>query len=73
MFTYVLIPATATEIGPRAFAGCPKLRFVELLNPNTGIDLSAFEGVTDVTIIGASETTAAAFVAVPGVSFKPAA
>ena len=72
-FTYVLIPATATEIGPRAFAGCPQLRYVELLNPDTGIDLSAFEGDTDVTIIGASEETAAAFANVPGVSFRPAA
>ena len=72
-FTYVLVPATVTEIGPRAFAGCPKLRYVELLNPNTGIDLSAFEGVTDVTLIGASETTVAAFADIPGVSCKPAA
>ena len=44
-FTYVLVPETVTAIGPRAFADCRNLQYVELQSRNTVIDTSAFAGV----------------------------
>ena len=53
-FTYVLVPESVETIGPRAFADCPNLRYVELQNPETSVDSTAFAGCGDVTLIGLS-------------------
>ncbi len=72
-FKYVKLSENTVTIGPRAFKNCPNLRYVELENPDTYIDPTAFQGVSAVTVIGASAETAAAFAGVSGVSFAPAA
>ena len=72
-FKYVKLSENTVTIGPRAFKDCPNLRYVELENPDTYIDPTAFQGVSAVTVIGASAETAAAFAGVSGVSFAPAA
>lgn len=53
-FTYVLVPENVTYIGARAFADCPNLSVVELQNPETYIEPSAFLGVTYVKVLGGS-------------------
>lgn len=54
-FTYVFVPENVTYIGARAFADCPNLSVVELQNPETYIDPTAFLGVTYVKVLGGSK------------------
>ena len=72
-FVYAVVPANVTEIGPRAFADCPNLRYVEIRGKMTGIDSTAFSGVTGLTVIGTQDSTAAQYARQHGFAFVPAA
>ena len=48
-FTFVVVPASVTEIGARAFAHCENLRHIRFLGKKTIIDDTAFEGVENLT------------------------
>ena len=51
-FTYVHVSDNVTKIGPRAFADCPNLRNIDIPSGTTGIDPTAFSGVSNLTIHG---------------------
>ena len=72
-FTYVFIPETVTRIENAAFAACPKLACAQFAGADTVIDASAFDGVSGLTIIAPSGSTAEAFAAAHGFTFQPAA
>lgn len=72
-FRYVVVPAGTEEIGPYSFAGCPNLRYIELQNPAVRIDSTAFSGVSGLTLVGASGSTAETFASAHGFTFLPAA
>ena len=48
----VVLPASIETISERAFAGCPKLRTVVILDNCTSIDTTAFNDTTSLTIRG---------------------
>ena len=72
-FTYVYIPETVARIESGAFASCPKLAYAQFAGADTEIDGSAFDGVTDLTIIAPGGSTAEAFASAHGFDFMPAA
>ena len=72
-FTYVLIPETVARIDGGAFASCPKLACAQFAGADTEIDPTAFDGVTDLTIIAPNGSTAESFAAAHGFDFMPAA
>ena len=53
-FVYVVVPEQVTEIGSRAFADCPNLRYVEIQGLATEIAPDAFENVHGLTILDRS-------------------
>ena len=72
-FTYVFIPETVTRIDSAAFASCPKLTYAQFAGADTEIDGSAFDGVSGLTIIAPSGSTAEAYASAHGFDFLPAA
>ena len=72
-FGYVLIPEGVTQIESRAFAACPNLRFAKFLGESTMIDDTAFDGVTNLTIIAPVGSKAEAYASAHGCTFIPAA
>ena len=72
-FTYVFIPETVTRIDSAAFAACPKLVYAQFAGADTVIDGSAFDGVSGLTIIAPSGSTAEAYAGAHGFAFLPAA
>ena len=72
-FGYVLIPEGVTQIESRAFAACPNLRFAKFLGESTMIDDTAFDGVTNLTIIAPVGSKAEAYASAHGYTFLPAA
>ena len=68
-FTYIKLPDKCITIGPRAFADCPNLMYVEIPNEKVEIASSAFAGVNGLTILGVSGSTAEAYAAAHGYTF----
>ncbi|MBR4458320.1 MAG: leucine-rich repeat domain-containing protein [Clostridia bacterium] len=62
----VVIPAGTTVIGPRAFADCSRLRWIEIPATVTEIAADAFSGSPDIRIAAPSGSRAAAFAAGKG-------
>ena len=62
-----------TEIGERAFADCANQRFISIRNAEAVIAPTAFDGVTDLTIIAPTGSTAEAYAGAHGFTFQPAA
>lgn len=72
-FSYVVIPDGVAQIEARAFAACPNLRYAEFMGVNTEIDDTAFDGVTNLTIIAPVGSKAEAYASAHGYTFLPAA
>ena len=70
-FTYVRIPSGVTEIGDRAFADCPYLRYI-YIPPTTGIiSTTAFSNTSEgLTIVGESGSYAEFYAQKNGYNFQ---
>jgi len=68
-FTSVKLSEGTTTIGSRAFADCPKLRYIYIPEATTGIAGNAFSGVSNLTILGASGSYAEFYAQRYGYSF----
>ena len=71
-FSYVKLSDKTTSIGARAFADCPKLRYVYIPETTTGIAGDAFSGVDGLTILGKSGSYAEFFALRNGYAFVAA-
>lgn len=67
-FSYVKVPDGARYIGNRAFADCPRLRYI-YIPAECMICFDAFQGVTGLTIIGISGSPAESFAKSQGYTF----
>lgn len=54
IFIYVKLSDKTTSIGNRAFANCPNLRYI-FIPDGAKINENAFDGITELTIIGVSD------------------
>ena len=69
-FSFAKLPEATASIGPRAFAGCPKLICVYIPQATTSIDEHAFEGITELTVFGAASSKAETFARQHGFVFS---
>ncbi len=69
-FCFAKLPEATASIGPRAFAGCPKLICVYIPQATTSIDEHAFEGITELTVFGAASSKAETFARQHGFVFS---
>ena len=68
-FTFVMLSEQTVTISSRAFADCPSLAFIYIPKTAVKIDPLAFDGVRDLTILGASSSLAEAFAKQHGYAF----
>ena len=71
-FSYVKLSENVTAIQSRAFADCPKLRYIYIPEATTTIAKDAFSGVSGLTIFGASGSYAEFFAQRSGYTFVAA-
>ena len=70
-FRFAQLSEKTEEIGARAFADCPQLKYVFIPRACTRIDQSAFEGVSGATVFGARGSTAEIIAWQKGFTFLP--
>ena len=70
---YVVLSPETMTVGRHAFANCPNLKYIYIHSDTYYIDPNAFDGVTDLTIIGMERTYAQTYAQQKGFTFLPAA
>ena len=68
-FTYAKLPDRPVAIGRRAFANCPNLAFILIPPQVTDISPYAFEGLSNLTILGVDGSTADSYAREHGITF----
>ena len=68
-FRYVQLSEGTASISSRAFADCPNLTYIYIPEATTGIAADAFEGVSDLTILGRSGSYAEFYAQRNGIAF----
>jgi len=68
-FTYVRLAEHTTAIGAHAFADCAQLQYIYIPAACTEIAPDAFEGVSDLTILGPADSAAQRFASAHGLRF----
>lgn len=68
-FTYAKLPDRPVAIGRRAFANCPNLAFILIPPQVTDISPYAFEGLSNLTILGVDGSAADRYAREYGISF----
>ena len=71
-FTYAMLPNKAVSIAKGAFANCPNLFYIYIPMQTEDIDPHAFDGVSDLTILGITGSAAQDYAEDYGFIFKPA-
>ena len=68
-FTYAKLPDRPVAIGKRAFANCPNLAFILIPPQVTDISPYAFEGLSNLTILGVDRSAADRYAREYGITF----
>ena len=68
-FTYVRLAEHTTAIGAHAFADCAQLQYIYIPATCTEIAADAFEGISDLTILGPADSAAQRFASAHGFRF----
>ena len=68
-FVYAKLPDMPVTIGPRAFARCPNLAYIHIPAQVTNISPDAFDGLSDLTILGIDGSAADSFAREHGFRF----
>jgi len=66
----VILPDNTTSIGSRAFADCPRLKFVVIHADTIVIAADAFDGCDDVTIISSADSDARSWAETHGINWQ---